>query len=156
MSLDPSGLARASGIVSRLAAAMLALAVAICIAAGEAAAQDSNPPMAGGPAEAGAPGANSSPSIDFPHLPRMVVEAVPSYGIAPLTVGFMVSNANPLSSPFVSYRWTFGDGQFSTLPPTLFFHTYTKPGSYVIEVTGTTADGLNSTGVAGVVVRAGP
>src|SRR5581483_6440504 len=120
-------------------------------AASRAGAQESNPPMAENPAEAGPPGASPSSSIDFPHLPRMMVQAVPSYGTAPLTVGFMVSNANPLSSPFVSYRWTFGDGQFSTLPPTLFFHTYTKPGSYVIEVTGTTADGLNSTGVAGVV-----
>jgi PKD repeat protein len=99
------------------------------------------------------PSGAASPSIDFPHPPRLLVKVIPSYGKAPLTVGFFVTNANPQSSPIVSYRWTFGDGKFSTLPPTLFFHTYTKPGSYVIEVTGTTADGLNSTGVAGLVVR---
>lgn len=101
------------------------------------------------------PSAGASPSIEFPHMPRLVVQVVPSYGHAPLTVGFFVSNANPNSSPFVSYRWSFGDGQISTLPPTLFFHTYKNPGNYVIEVTGTTADGLNSTGVTGLVVRGG-
>ena len=104
----------------------------------------------------GAPTAGASPSIEFPHVPRLVVQPIPSYGTAPMAVGFLVSNANPNSAPIVSYRWSFGDGQISTLPPTLFYHTYAKPGSYVIEVTGTTADGLNSTGVTGVVVRAGP
>jgi PKD repeat protein len=119
----------------------------LILAAGSAAAQE------GGPAEA-APNGGSSPSIEFPHLPRLVVTPVPSYGTAPLTVGFFVSNANPQSGAFVSYRFTFGDGHVTTLPPTLFFHTYTKPGSYVVEVTGTTADGFNSTGFTGVVVRA--
>ena len=104
----------------------------------------------------GAPSAGASPSIEFPHVPRLVVQPIPSYGTAPMVVGFLVTNANPNSAPIVSYRWSFGDGQISTLPPTLFYHTYAKPGSYVIEVTGTTADGLNSTGVSGVTVRAGP
>jgi PKD repeat protein len=103
----------------------------------------------------GAPSAGASPSIEFPHVPRLMVQAIPTYGSAPMVVGFLVTNTNPNSAPIVSYRWSFGDGQISTLPPTLFYHTYASPGSYVIEVTGTTADGLNSTGVAGVVVRAG-
>jgi hypothetical protein len=104
----------------------------------------------------GAPSAGASPSLEFPHIPRLVVQPIPSYGTAPMVVGFLVTNTNPNSAPIVSYRWSFGDGQMSTLPPTLFFHTYTNPGSYVVEVTGTTADGLNSTGVAGVVVRTAP
>ena len=103
----------------------------------------------------GAPSAGASPSIEFPHVPRLVVQPIPSYGTAPMAVGFLVSNANPNSAPIVSYRWSFGDGQISRLPPTLLYHTYANPGSYVIEVTGTTADGLNSTGIGGVVVRAG-
>ena len=103
-----------------------------------------------------APSAGASPSIEFPHVPRLVVQPIPSFGTAPMVVGFLVTNTNPNSAPIVSYRWSFGDGQISTLPPTLFYHTYANPGSYVIEVTGTTADGLNSTGVTGVVVRAGP
>ena len=104
----------------------------------------------------GAPSMGASPSIEFPHVPRLVVQPIPTYGTAPMVVGFMVTNTNPNSAPIVSYRWSFGDGQVSTLPPTLFYHTYANPGSYVIEVTGTTADGLNSTGVTGVTVRAGP
>lgn len=93
-------------------------------------------------------------SIEFPHVPRITVHPIPTYGTAPMVVGFLVSNANPNSAPIVSYRWSFGDGTISTLPPTLFYHTYANPGSYVVQVTGTTADGLNSTGTAGVVVRA--
>ena len=110
---------------------------------------DTNRPM-------GAPSGGASSPIEFPRVPRLVVQPIPTFGTAPMVVGFLVTNTNPNSAPIVSYRWSFGDGQISTLPPTLFYHTYAKPGSYVIEVTGTTADGLNSTGVAGVVVRAGP
>jgi len=106
--------------------------------------------------EMGEANTGASPSIEFPHVPRLAVQAIPTYGTAPMVVGFLVTNTNPNSASIVSYRWSFGDGQISTLPPTLFYHTYANPGSYVVEVTGTTADGLNSTGVAGVVVRAGP
>ena len=99
------------------------------------------------------PGDSTESSIEFPHLPILIVKPIPTIGSAPLTVGFLVTNANPQSAPFISYRWTFGDGKISTLPPTLFFHTYVNPGSYVIEVTGTTADGHTATGFGGVVVR---
>ncbi len=136
-----------------LAALIAAVALSALATIGSSAqAQESSPPSMG-PGDSSAPSDRASPTIEFPHLPHLVVEAIPSYGPAPLTVGFLVSNANPESSPFVSYRWTFGDGQFSTLPPIFFFHTYPNPGSYVIEVTATTSDGLNSTGVAGVVVH---
>lgn len=101
----------------------------------------------------GGQGSNATAPIEFPHPPRIRVQPIPTYGTAPMAVGFMVTNGNPNSAPIVSYRWSFGDGTISTLPPTLFYHTYTKPGSYVVQVTGTTADGLNSTGTAGVVVR---
>jgi len=124
------------------------------VAGGVTSAQEPGMASPGAAGEMGAPGA--SPSIEFPRVPRLVVQPIPTYGTAPMVVGFLVTNTNPNSAPIVSYRWSFGDGQISTLPPTLFYHTYAKPGSYVIEVTGTTADGLNSTGVAGVVVRAGP
>jgi hypothetical protein len=130
------------------------LLVVGCLGVGGGVATAQEPDMAspGAAGESGTPGA--SPSIEFPHVPRLVVQPIPTYGTAPMVVGFLVTNANPNSAPIVSYRWSFGDGQISTLPPTLFYHTYANPGSYVVEVTGTTADGLNSTGVAGVVVRA--
>jgi PKD repeat protein len=102
------------------------------------------------------PGPESSPSaaaMQIPELPRVVLQALPGYGVAPLTVGFLVQNGNPESGAFVSYRWNFGDGRVSNMPPQAIFHTYTKPGSYVITVTATTSDGYNATGFAGVIVH---
>jgi len=136
----------------RLAGGLLLL-VGACLCASPGIAQQSDMQQ-GGSSMMGGQGGDAPPPIEFPHPPRLTVQPIPTYGTAPMIVGFLVSNGNPNSAPIVSYRWTFGDGTVSTLPPTLFFHTYTKPGSYVIEVTGTTADGLNSTGTAGVVVRA--
>ena len=138
---------------SRLAGGVLLL-VSVCLLAIPGIAQQSD--MQEGGSAMGEQGGNATPSIEFPHIPRITVQPIPTYGTAPMVVGFLVSNANPNSAPIVSYRWSFGDGTISTLPPTLFYHTYTKPGSYVIEVTGTTADGLVSTGEAGVTVHAGP
>ena len=136
----------------RLAGGLLLL-VSACLLAASAAAQQSDMQQ-GGSSMMGGQGGNAPPSIDFPHPPRITVQPIPSYGTAPMVVGFLVSNANPNSAPIINYRWSFGDGSISTLPPTLFYHTYTNPGSYVVQVTATTADGLNSTGTTGVVVRA--
>jgi hypothetical protein len=135
----------------RLTLAVAAI-LSLMLASNQNYAQEQEMPLPQNSDEAGS-GARPSPSIEFPHLPKLIVKPMPSYGTAPMFVGFFVTNANPQSGQFVSYRWTFGDGTFSTLPPTMFFHKYTKPGSYIIEVTGTTANGLNSTGVAGVIVR---
>lgn len=136
----------------RLAAGLLLL-VGACLTARSGIAQQSDMQQ-GESSTMGGQGGNDAPPIEFPHPPRIRVQPIPTYGTAPMIVGFLVSNANPNSAPIVSYRWSFGDGTVSTLPPTLFFHTYAKPGSYVVSVTGTTADGLNGTGTAGVVVRA--
>ena len=77
---------------------------------------------------------------------------VPAYGPAPLTVGFFVSSINPDAAPLASYIWNFGDGQVSMLPPTALFHTYTNPGSYVVNVTATDTDGHQASSFAGVIV----
>lgn len=78
--------------------------------------------------------------------------ATPSYGVAPMFVGFMVSSSEP-EVRFATYRWDFGDGQISTRPPTLLFHTYAKPGSYVATLIATTVDGHQATAFAGVIVK---
>ncbi|WP_331963864.1 PKD domain-containing protein [Candidatus Binatus sp.] len=96
------------------------------------------------------PTATPSPMM-LPAIAQIQLLPVPGYGPAPLTVGFILSSANP-ETVLQSFIWNFGDGQVSTLPPTAMFHTYTKPGSYVVTVTATTADGHSASSLAGVVV----
>jgi PKD repeat protein len=97
------------------------------------------------------PGAMPS-AIQMPKVPGIALQALPGYGVAPLTVGFMVSFPDP-TVEFETWRWDFGDGQVSTLPPLMLFHTYAKAGSYVVTLTATTNDGLITTAQAGVIVR---
>jgi len=124
-----------NSLIAALAASVLALARL----GASALAQSQHP--------AGAP----SPII-LPEIPRIQLLPVPGYGPAPLTVGFMLSNADPQGAPLQTFAWNFGDGQVSMLPPGELFHTYTAPGSYVVTVTATTANGDSATSFAGVVV----
>jgi PKD repeat protein len=88
----------------------------------------------------------------MPNIPQIQLQPVPAYGPAPLTVGFFVTSINPESAPIASYLWNFGDGQVSMLPPTALFHTYTTPGSYLVNVTTTDTDGHRASSFAGIVV----
>ena len=88
----------------------------------------------------------------MPAIPQIQLLPVPGYGPAPLTVGFYAIERRPGKPCSESFIWNFGDGQVSTLPPTAMFHIYTKPGSYVVTVTATTADGHSASSLAGVVV----
>jgi PKD repeat protein len=90
--------------------------------------------------------------MTMPMIPQIQLQTVPAYGPAPLTVGFFVSSLNPEGAPLASYIWSFGDGQVSMLPPTALFHTYTTPGSYVVNVTATDTDGHQASSFAGVIV----
>ena len=91
----------------------------------------------------------------LPAIPQIQLLPVPGYGPAPLTVGFMLSSIDP-ETVLQTFTWNFGDGQVSMLPPTALFHTYTTPGSYVVTVTATTADGHSASSFAGVVVTRPP
>jgi PKD repeat protein len=88
----------------------------------------------------------------MPMIPQIQLQTVPAYGPAPLTVGFFVSSINPEAAPLASYIWSFGDGQVSMLPPTALFHTYTNPGSYIVNVTVTDTDGHQASSFAAVIV----
>jgi len=88
----------------------------------------------------------------MPMIPQIRLQTVPAYGPAPLVVGFFVSSVNPEAAPMASYIWNFGDGQVSMLPPTALFHTYTNPGSYVVNVTVTDIAGHQASSFAGVIV----
>jgi PKD repeat protein len=87
----------------------------------------------------------------LPKIAAIQLQALPGYGPVPLTVGFALSSTDP-DTVLQSFIWNFGDGQASTLPPTALFHTYKNPGSYVVTVTATTADGHQASAFAGVVV----
>lgn len=134
-----------------LAAATLFAALTVAIYPAPAGAQQQSSPP---PASSGMNGAMSDPSqINLPQLPSITMTAVPSYGPGPLTVGFFANGVDPAGQGFVSYLWTFGDGQVSTAPPLMFFHTYTNPGTYIATLTATTADGRTATSYAGITVR---
>jgi PKD domain len=90
--------------------------------------------------------------IVMPVIPQIQLQTVPAYGPAPLTVGFFVSSLNPDAAPITSYIWNFGDGQVSMLPPTALFHTYTNPGSYIVNVTVTDSSGHQASSFAAVIV----
>jgi len=97
------------------------------------------------------PTATHTPMM-LPTLPHIQLQPLPGYGPAPLTVGFMATGSDPEGAPFQTFRWNFGDGKVSTLPPTALFHTYIKPGSYVVTLTATTSDGHQASSFAGVIV----
>ncbi len=103
------------------------------------------PPMGGASPSSGG-------MVNIPSIPQITVAATPSYGIAPLVVGFLVTCSDP-EAVFQTYRWNFGDGQVSTLSPVQVFHTYPNPGTYVVTLTVTMADGHQATGFAGVIVK---
>jgi PKD repeat protein len=88
----------------------------------------------------------------MPMIPQIQLQTVPAYGPAPLTVGFFVSSINPDAAPIASYIWNFGDGQVSMLPPTALFHTFSNPGSYVVNLTVSDTDGHQASAFAGVIV----
>jgi PKD repeat protein len=92
----------------------------------------------------------------MPTIPQIQLQTVPAYGPAPLVVGFFVTSLNPDAAPLASYIWNFGDGQVSMIPPTALFHTYTNPGSYVVNVTATDTDGHQASTFAAVIVTQPP
>src|SRR5258708_27550037 len=99
------------------------------------------------------PGATATRTpMMLPTIPHIQLQPLPGYGPAPLTVGFMASGSDPEGAPFETFRWNFGDGQVSTLPPTALFHTYTNPGSYVVTLTATTTHAHQASSFAGVIV----
>jgi PKD repeat protein len=133
----------APAILRRLPVAML---LAIAIGGGAAAQENAAAPQGT---------AMATPMPREPGIPLFVsLHAVPAYGAAPLTVGFVVSVSDPENAEIVSYHWTFGDGNVSTLSPLSCYNTYRNPGSYVVTLTVVTADGRSASALTGVQVKA--
>jgi len=103
-------------------------------------------------AQENSPSAAMSP-LPAPSRPRISLQAIPSYGNAPLVVGFFVAGYAGEGGRIASYHFSFGDGGVSALPPYGLFHTYRQPGNYVASVTVTTSDGRSATAFKGIVVR---
>ncbi|MGH7865187.1 MAG: PKD domain-containing protein [Candidatus Binataceae bacterium] len=125
---------------ARAATALLcAAAFAACVITA-AYAQDASPSAAMSPVPVASP-------------PRISLQAIPSYGNAPLMVGFFVASDPGAGARIASYHFSFGDGAVSALPPFGLFHTYRQPGNYVASVTVTTSDGRSATAFKGIVAR---
>jgi len=142
------------------AAMLLAATLAIPAAlAQDMGASDSMAPSdSATPSESGAP-AESHSRIMLPEPLLVTLQATPSYGPAPLVVGFIVNAVDPSGETITSYAWNFGDGHVSSETPLLAYNTYSAAGTYLATVTVTTMDGRSATGFTGVIVKpatAGP
>jgi hypothetical protein len=147
---------------------LAALVIAVPMLAGNPArAQDmgdsgsENNGMEPTPSPTASPGESDLPAP----IPRILIRqpiagsmmAAPSYGNAPLNVGFFVLATDPENIGFLTYQWNFGDGQVSSLPPELYIaHTYQNPGSYVCSLIVKTVDGRSATLFQGIVVKLPP
>ncbi len=121
-------------------------------------AQEMGAPDSGAPSDTAPPADSGAPSERMNRLvlpePLLVsVQATPSYGPAPLLVGFIVNAIDPGGGEISSYAWNFGDGHLSTEPPILAYNTYVTAGTYIATVTVTTMDGRSATGFTGVIVK---
>ncbi len=151
----------ARALMRPLAAAAIAALLAAALTA-SALAQDGS---MNGSGEPSIPPVNGSSQADLsmpPPIPKMRIRqpitgsmlAAPSYGAAPLQVGFFVLADDPEGIGFLTYSWNFGDGSVSSLPPELYiFHTYSVPGNYVCTLVAKTVDGRQTTFIQGVIVR---
>lgn len=85
---------------------------------------------------------------------RVSISAMPRTGQAPLTVSFAGGGIDPAGGEFIAFNWNFGDqttgaGAFVT-------HTYTRPGTYIVTLSGTTNTATTAQTVAEVLVLSQP
>ena len=86
-----------------------------------------------------------------PAPPIAVASAVPSSGVAPLTVTFDGSTSHDPDGAVTAWRWSFGDGTSGTGPT--ITHVYSAPGVYTASLTVTDGDGLTNTTTATIAVQ---
>jgi chitodextrinase len=86
-----------------------------------------------------------------PAPPIAVVSAVPSSGVAPLTVTFDGSTSHDPDGAVTSWAWSFGDGTFGTGPT--INHVYSTPGVYTASLTVTDVEGLTNRATATITVQ---
>jgi PKD repeat protein len=87
--------------------------------------------------------------------PVAAVSAVPTSGVAPLTVAFSSTGSNDPDGSIASYSWNFGDGSAlsNSASPT---HVYQTPGNYSAALTVTDDRGATGTAQTSIVVSTDP
>jgi len=75
--------------------------------------------------------------------PTAVISAVPTAGVAPLSVVFNGSGSSDPDGTIATWAWTFGDGTSGSGP--MITHVYSAAGSYAASVTVTDNGGASDT-----------
>ncbi len=83
-------------------------------------------------------------------MPVAKASATPQSGTVPLEVKFNANSSSDDKS-ITSYKWNFTDGDTTSVKNPL--HTFTKAGSYDVELTVTDAEGLISTDTVSIAVN---
>jgi PKD repeat protein len=90
------------------------------------------------------------PGVAGPAPPIAVVSAMPSSGVAPLTVTFDGTASRDPDGDVAAWAWSFGDGTFGTSSTAT--HTYSTPGVFTASLTVTDLAGLSNVATAAIVV----
>ena len=85
--------------------------------------------------------------------PTAVISAVPTTGVAPLSVAFNGSGSSDPDGTIATWAWSFGDGTSGSGP--MITHVYSAAGFYVANVTVTDNGGASSTTSATISVTTG-
>ena len=75
--------------------------------------------------------------------PTAVISAVPTTGVAPLSVAFDGSRSTDIDGTIAAWAWSFGDGSSGSGP--MITHVYSTAGFYVANVTVTDNGGASNT-----------
>ncbi len=82
--------------------------------------------------------------------PSAVIQANPSVGVAPLSVGLTTAGSSGGAGPIDTYSWQFDDGSFGSGP--ILYHTFAEPGVRTVALTVTDTYGATATAVKEVYV----
>ncbi len=88
---------------------------------------------------------NVTPNVTPPVIPVAEFTAVPTSGVAPLTVQFTDTSTNVPTS----WLWSFGDGNSSILQSPAFI--YSTPGTYTVSLTATNLAGSTTNTKTGLI-----
>lgn len=85
---------------------------------------------------------------------KVSISVMPKVGVAPFAVSFAGGGVDPSGGQFVVFNWSFGDQMTGT--GAYVTHTYEKPGTYVVTLSGVTNNAETAQAVAEVVVLSQP